>query len=817
MLIAFLMPYALMAQNVVLSGKVTDDQLQEPMAGASITLLGIGISTQTDNKGEFTFKNLKAGNYQLKITYIGYKTAKNAVTLTKSTQLSVRLQKSMQLADEVVVSAIRATANSATTFKNISKEDIERNNFGQDMPYLLNQTPSVVVASDAGAGVGYTSMRVRGSDATRINVTINGIPYNDAESHGSFWVNMPDIASSVNNMQLQRGVGTSTNGAGAFGASINIQTSALSDSAYAELNNAAGSYGTLKNTLKVGTGLINGKWAFDGRLSRVVSDGYIDRGSSDLKSYYVSGAYYGKKSILRAVTFSGQEKTYQSWNGIPEAKLKGSQADLLSHYNRNLGTLYNTVEDSLNLFNANPRTYNAFTYKNQTDNYNQDHYQLLYSKEINPELSFNGALHYTRGKGYYEEYKYGQDFTSYGMDSLFIGTDTVANTDLVRRRWLDNHFYGLTYSLNYRPSKIADFILGGAYNEYKGKHFGEVTWARYASQTENDYRYYDNDATKKDFNVFGKASINLNPLNLFADLQYRRIDYTFFGYDRNKNNVEQNAVLNFFNPKLGATYQLNGYNNLYASFAVAHKEPNRDDYTESTPDSRPKPERLNNLEIGYRHLKNNISAGANLYGMFYKDQLIVNGRINDVGGYIRENVDKSYRIGLELDGKWDINAKFSWALNASLSQHRIKEFHEFFDEYDANFDWIGQQENMHKNTDIAFSPSLIAGNEFTYRPMTGVDISLSSKYVSKQFLDNTSNDTRKLDAFFVNNIRLGYQLKALGLRNIGLGLQVNNIFNEKYESNGYTYGYLFKGDLVTENFYFPQAGTNFMFSLNVKF
>lgn len=815
--IALLMPIFSWAQNAVLQGRILDAVNKNPMIGAIIYLPEANLRTQTNDKGEFKFTRLKNDRYQLHISYIGFKPLKRSVVVNGETMADFGLEKSLLLADEVIVSATRASANSATTFKNISKEEIVKNNFGQDLPYLLNQTPSMVISSDAGAGVGYTSMRIRGSDGTRINVTINGIPYNDPESHGAFFVNLPDFASSVDNMQLQRGVGTSTNGAGAFGASLNIQTAVLNDSAYAEVNNSAGSFGTFKNTVKVGTGLINGKWTFDGRLSRITSDGFIDRGSSDLKSYYLSGAYYGKKSILRAVTFSGQEKTYQAWNGIPEAKLKGTQAELLDHYFRNKGDLYNTVEDSVNLFNSDPRKFNMFSYKNQTDNYIQNNHQLLYSKEINEQLNFNGALHYTKGAGYYEEYKYGEKFEDYGLDSLFIGTDTVANSDLVRRRWLDNHFYGLTYSLNYRPSNQLDFVLGGGYNEYRGEHFGEVIWSRYASQSENDYRYYENDATKKDFNVFGKITANLDKVSLFADLQYRRIDYTFLGFDRNRNNVEQNAVLNFFNPKVGLTYQLNDNHNAYASFAVANKEPNRNDFTESTPDSRPKAERLNNIEIGYRYLRSNVTAGLNLFGMFYKDQLILTGQINDVGSSIRSNVDQSYRIGVEFDSKWAVSPKFTWAINASLSDHKIKEFREFFNEYDAAFEPIGQQENVYRNTSIAFAPKFIAGNEFTYKFFKGFEAALISKYVSKQYLDNTSNENRKLDAFFTNDVRLTYQLKALGLRNLGLGLQVNNILNEKYENNGYTWGYIYDGNRVTENFYFPQAGTNFMFSLNVRF
>lgn len=811
------MPVLSWAQNAVLQGKILDAATKIPMAGATIYLPEANLKTQTNGDGEFKFTRLKNERYKLHISYVGFKPLERSVLVNGETKVDFSLEKSLLLADEVIVSATRAAANSATTFKNISKEDIQKNNFGQDLPFLLNQTPSIVVSSDAGAGVGYTSMRIRGSDASRVNVTINGIPYNDAESQGSFFVNLPDFASSVDNIQIQRGVGTSTNGAGAFGASLNIQTSTLSDSSYAEVNNSAGSYGTLKNTVKIGTGLINGKWTFDGRLSRVVSDGFIDRGSSDLKSYYLSGAYYGKKSILRAVTFSGEEKTYQAWNGIPEAKLKGTQAELMDHYNRNIGELYFTVQDSLNLFNSDPRKFNMFSYNNQTDNYKQNNYQLLYSKEINNQLSLNGALHYTKGAGYYEEYKYNKKFSDYGLNPIVIGTETIKKTDLIRRRWLDNHFYGLTYSLNYRPSKIVDLVLGGAYNEYKGEHFGEVTWARYASQSEIDYRYYDNDATKKDFNVFSKVTANFDKITLFGDLQYRRVDYTFVGKDHNKKDIEQNVVLNFFNPKVGFTYQVDELSNLYASYAVANKEPSRKDYTESSAISRPKAEQLHDVELGYRYLRSNVTAGLNVFGMFYKDQLILTGEINDVGSYIRSNVDKSYRIGAELDAKWQITPQFSWGVTASLSQHKIKEFHAFIDEYDANWTLIGQKEDIYKNTDIGFSPNFIAGNEFIYHPLKGFDIAFNSKYVSKQYLDNTSNETKRLDAFFVNDLRLGYQFKALGLRNIGLGLQVNNIFNEKYESNGYTYSTILDSNLITENFYFPQAGTNFMFSLNVRF
>ncbi len=780
---AVLLPGMLWAQ-LSLQGKIADQENNNALNGASITLGNLTV--QSTGAGLYRFNNLKAGNYQLKVSFVGYQSKTVAVSLSESKTLNVGLTKLQLLADEVVVNATRASENSATTFKNLSKEDIAKNNFGQDLPYLLDQTPGVVTFSDAGAGVGYTSMRIRGSDAARVNVTINGIPYNDSESQGSFWVNLPDFASSVDNIQIQRGVGTSTNGAGAFGGSLNIQTGKLRDSSYFELSNSAGSYNTLKNSLNIGTGLINGKFAFDGRLSRIVSDGYIDSASSDLKSYFASGAYYGKSSLLRLNVFSGKEKTYQAWNGIPESKLKTD------------------------------RRFNEFNYQDQTDNYQQDHYQLLYSKSFSDKLSANAALHYTKGRGYYEEFKKNQKFGTYGLDSLFIGTDTIAKTDLVRRRWLDNQFYGATYSLRYQPSTDLDFTLGGAYNEYAGDHYGEIIWAKFSSQRKIHDRYYEDDAFKSDFNVYGKANYQLDKLSLFADLQYRTIYYKFFGFDYNKNNITQDATLNFFNPKIGFTYIIDAQSNFYASYAIGNKEPNRKDYVNSTPQSRPKAERLNDVEIGYRIKSKWLNAGANIYLMNYKDQLVLTGQINDVGSYIRSNVDKSYRNGIELDATLSISPKISWALTSAFSQNKVKNFVEFIDEYVGD-DYVGQQVNDYSKTNIAFSPNYVGSSTIAYKPLQNFEIALLSKYVSKQYLDNTSNDARKLDAFFVNNLRLNYNFKLKGVKAIEVGLLANNIFNELYESNGYTFSGIYDGSLSTENYYFPQAETNFLLALNFKF
>lgn len=779
-LTAILLPALAFAQFSI-SGSVAEKNTPDALAGASIRLNNSFLSTQTNAEGNFNLKNIRPGTYSLTISYIGFKTTTQQVTVTGNLVLAIELEPESYLSDEVVVQSTRAPENSATTYRNISKEELEKNNLGQDLPFLLNQTPSVVVTSDAGAGVGYTGIRIRGSDPTRINMTINGIPYNESESQGTFLVNLPDFASSVDNIQIQRGVGTSTNGAGAFGGSLNVQTTTRRDSAYAELNNSAGSYQTLKNTVNVGTGLINERFSFDGRLSRIQSDGYIDRASSRLRSYFLSGAYYGKNSLLRANVFSGAEKTYQAWNGVPQ-------------------TLLNTN-----------RTFNGFNYENQTDNYTQDHYQLIYSRSFSPKISFNGALHYTYGRGYYEEYMEEDDLANYGISPVVIGENTVEQSNLIRRRWLDNDFYGLTYSLNYVPLKNLNFTLGGAYNEYSGDHFGEVIKGQYVPVELNQQRYYNGNGFKTDFNIYGKASYQLGKTSLFADMQYRRIDYRITGTDKNRNILGQTDLLNFFNPKVGVSYQANERNNLYASFAMANKEPNRDDYINSTPATRPQSENLQNIEAGYRTGGQRFNAGINGYYMDYKDQQVLTGKVNDVGEYIRQNVSNSYRLGIEVDGKIQLADQFYWATTAALSKNKIKTFTEFVDDYDNG----GQIATNYDDTDIAFSPSFIGSSELNLKPFENAEIALLSKYVGRQYMDNTTNSSRKLDAFFVNDVRLGYTTSFKNIRKVGLVLLVNNVFGELYETNGYTFSYVADGGFATENFYYPQATRNFLISLSL--
>ncbi len=774
-------PVFLRAQFVI-TGKITDLNRQ-PLAGATVSINT--SSTQTNALGYYSLSNIKAGNYILRVSFVGYGSGEKQIRLSQNEIIDITLKLANLVTDEVIVKSTRAQKNSPTTFRNVSSAELEKNNLGQDLPYLLNQTPSVVVSSDAGNGVGYTGIRIRGSDATRINVTLNGIPLNDAESQGSFFVNLPDFASSVDNIQIQRGVGTSTNGAGAFGASLNIQTTTRRDSAYAELNNTFGSYDTRKHTVNLGTGLINNQFSFDGRLSQIKSDGYIDRASSNLKSYFITGAFYGRSDLVRANVFSGTEKTYQAWNGVAEELLKTD------------------------------RRHNDFTYDNQTDNYQQDHYQLFYTHTFSDQFTANTALHYTYGRGYYEEYKTNENLADYKITPVTVGDSVTAGSDLVRRLWLDNDFYGATYSFNYTPSTAFNFSLGGAYNEYKGRHFDEVIWARFANYDASSslrHRYNENDAFKSDFNIYGKANYTIKKLSLYADLQYRKVHYSFLGFNRQKQNVQQQADLNFFNPKAGLTYLINEKSNAYASIAVGNKEPNRNDYIESTPDSRPKPENLKDIEAGYRFTSNKLFVGINGYAMLYKNQLVLTGELNDVGAQTRSNVADSYRAGVELEARREITNKLSWAGTATYSRNKIRRFTEFI------YDETGNATKFeYKNTDISFSPNLIASSEIEYSFLKNAGIALLSKYVSKQYLDNRSDNDHVISSFFVNDVRVRYSTSIKGIKSIGLNLIVNNVFSTLYENNGYTYGYIDRGQVQRFDGYYPQATRNFLAALSLKF
>ena len=811
--VLFALPVVAMSQYAV-SGKVFRKDSKETIPGATVSIAGTYAAALTKSDGSFEFENVKKGKCVLVASYAGFQTVTDTLMVDKLTKVELELAENTVLMDEVVVSSTRVDEKSAMAYSNVSKADIAEQNVGQDLPYLLNQLTSVVTTSDAGAGVGYTGIRIRGSDATRVNVTINGIPVNDAESQGTYWVDLPDIASSIDNMQVQRGAGTSTNGAGAFGGSLNIQTTKLNPKAYGEVNSSYGSFSTLKNTVNVGSGLINDKFAFDARLSKVNSNGFINRATSDLKSYYLSGAYYGKKTIIKFITFSGVEETYQAWNGVPESRLNGDVQGMNEYISRNSLD----AEDATNLLNSDSRTYNMFTYKNQVDHYKQDYYQLHFSHEFNREWNANIALHYTKGKGYYEEYRKADAFSNYGLDNVIVGTDTITTTNLVRRRWLDNDFYGTTFSLNYNNNKKFAATLGGAWNQYKGLHYGEIIWAQYASNGVLQNNYYNDTALKTDFNMFVKANYLAGErVNLYADIQYRTVGYSFLGYDSNLKNVQQSDMLAYVNPKFGINFNINDKASIYASYSIAHKEPSRDDYTQSTPQSRPQAERLRDIEIGYKHKLKKIMWSLNYYAMKYNNQLVLTGQVNDVGAYTRTNVPNSYRQGLEAELGIKIFKQLTWNVNATYSENKVEQFNEFMDEYDEVYNYIGQRQNTYAKTDIAFSPDLIAGSTLVLEPVRNLKLSFISKYVGKQFLDNTSDEARKLNAYFVNDFRINYTVKTRLLREIGFTLSVNNLFSEKYESNGYTYSYVYAGKPIAENFYFPQAGLNFMSGITLKF
>jgi len=709
--------------------------------------------------------------------------------------------------DEVSVNALRANAKTPIAYTNLSKLEIEKSNLGQDLPFLISLTPSVVTTSDAGAGVGYTGFRIRGTDPSRINVTINGIPLNDSESQGVWWVNMPDFASSLDNIQIQRGVGTSTNGAAAFGASVNLKTMGLNKKAYTITNNSLGSYNTLKNNIEFGSGLISNKFTFDTRLSRITSDGYIDRASSNLKSLYLQGVYFGRESVLKAIIFTGHEITYQAWNGVP-----------LRYLDTN-------------------RTFNSYTYENEVDNYNQTHYQLHYSKQLKTNTNMNLSGHYTHGEGYYEQEKLGEYLIDYNLSNIIIGYDTITSTDLIRRKWLNNDFGGITYSLNHKKDNL-NLIFGGAYNEYSGQHYGSIVWSQYTSNSLDDpndtasnynHEYYRNIASKYDNNMFIKTNYQAtDATSIFLDFQLRSIKYEFNGNDVDGGLSNQKVTLVFFNPKFGLTHKINDEQLFYGSFAIANKEPNRSDYVESSPNSRPLYETLYDTEIGFRYKSKNLTFNTNLYLMNYENQLIKTGELNDVGYFTSNNVKSSYRRGVEIEGRCLLTKKLSWAANITLSKNKLDTMTQFIDNWDTG----GQEEILHQNTDLAFSPDIIWSSKFLYNYNDNISLGFISKYVGKQYIDNTSSDGRNLDDYLTSNLQLDYNFKSKIFKTIKMSVLINNIFDNEYISNAWLYRFISEGfdpresdHYITKGVdnrfnmagYFPQATRNYLFGLTLEF
>jgi len=694
--------------------------------------------------------------------------------------------------DEVLVKSVRVEADSPITHSNLDKEDLEKRNLGQDIPYMLNYLPSVVTTSDAGAGVGYTYIRVRGSDASRVNVTLNGIPFNDSESQGTFWVNLPDFTSSVQNLQLQRGVGTSTNGSGAFGASLNLLTDEVSNQAYGEISNSFGSYNTWKHNVKFSTGLLSDHFEIAGRLSKIESDGYLDRASSDLKSYFLQGSFVDENTLIKALAFGGREITYQAWNGLEDLeKLENDRT-------YNISGMYEDEDGNIQF------------YDNEVDNYGQDHYQLFWNERFNNNWSSNISVNYTKGQGYFEQYKEDEDFETYGFEQIEIGGDTINTTDLIRRRWLDNDFYAANANVNYKDNTI-DVSAGAFYSFYDGDHYGEVIWARYASQSEIRDRYYEGNGKKNEFTVFSKATYRINDQwSVFGDLQGRFLNYETSGITSDLVPLEVNESYSFFNPKAGATFKLNSANQFYLSYGKAHREPSRNDFEQDITTA----EKLDDFELGWRFASEKAKINTNIYYMNYTDQLVLTGELNDVGSPLRTSSGKSYRLGLEIDADIQLLDKLKIRPNIALSTNKNQDFITSRN---------GELVNLGE-TDISFSPSIVAGNLLEFSPIKSLQLGFLSKFVGEQYMANIDSERSKLDSYFINDLNIVYTLKNVPfVREIVLSGLVNNIFNVEYISNGYFYTYdddfSDPGVITTVEGagYYPQATINFLMGATVKF
>ena len=764
------------SQTFSITGKVSDENNQ-PLASASVLITKLKKGTSTDFNGNYQL-NVSNGSYNVQVRFIGYKTISKSITIANQNEvLNFSLQTDNNVLDEVLVSAVRVKANSPVTHSNLDKKEIAKRNLGQDIPMLLNYLPSVVSSSDAGAGIGYTYINVRGSNAERVNVTINGIPYNDAESQGTFWVNMGDFASSTQSLQLQRGVGTSTNGTAAFGASLNILTDAVSEKSFAEVSNSFGSFNTKKHTVKFSTGKINDHIEISGRLSKIYSDGYIDRASTDLKSYFLQGAYVDDNTLIKVLTFGGKERTYQAWAGIDAAQL---EAD---------------------------RRQNPYTYENEVDNYDQNHYQLHWNEKINENWSTNIGLNYTKGQGYFEQYKDNRDAADY--NNLIVD-----GTDVIVRRWLDNKFYVANFNATYKKDDV-EIISGFSYSDYKNDHFGEVIWGEdLAPTTKIRDRYYESNSKKKDFSMFSKATFNLSENWIaYADLQFRNVNYQTKGLTSDRDPINVNETYNFFNPKFGATYKINQNQHAYFSFAVANKEPNRNDFEGGISTH----ENLHDYELGWRLKNERLTLNTNVYYMKYTNQLVLTGAIDNVGAPIRATSGKSYRLGLEIDANIKLSKKFDLRPNVALSENRNTDF---ISSINGNLTDLGK-------TDISFSPSVIAGNALVFNASENLQFSFLSKYVGKQLMSNlnsvvSSNDV--LDSYFTSDLNFTYVVKPKNIFSeiVFTGL-INNIFDKEFVDRGYYYTYDDTWSSPTQTTtldgagYYPQATRNFLVGVTLKF
>lgn len=753
-------------------GRVSDRQ-GRPLPRATILVLPDSTVLVTDDLGRFQLPVTTTGRGELVVTYVGYAAARSIYDLQSGRLPDIRLEEASYTFDAVELIGTWARSSAPVTYTSLDRTEIEKNNMGQDVPYILQWTPSAVVSSDAGTGIGYTGMRIRGTDPTRINVTINGVPLNDAESQGVFWVDLPDFASSARQIQIQRGAGSSTNGAGAFGATINLSTLNVEDKAHASAGLTAGSFGTRRAWMQAGTGLIDGRFILDGRFSKISSEGYIDRASADLDSWFASGAWIGSDQILRLNVFSGNERTYQAWNGVPAQYID---------------------DPVLRRFNTAGLRSDGSAYPDEVDQYRQTHYQLIHQWNPAPDLYTNLTAHYTRGIGYFEQFRELDSLHYYDLMPVALGDSTLTVSDLVRRRWLDNHFYGLIGSVDKDWNAGASRVtVGGGYNRYLGDHYGEVIWARYASNGEKDHRYYFNAANKTDFNIYTRYLQRLGASwNVYLDLQYRTVGYHYEGDNNDDRFFSGDAQYHFFNPRAGLSLDLSTASQLYLSLAAIGREPNRDDFINSAANQVPRPEYLYNPELGWRRRWTNATIQANAYLMYYRDQLAVTGAINDVGEYNRVNIPESYRAGVEIEAAWRWKG-FHAGTALTFSTNKVVAFTEYIDDWDEGV----QLGIAHRNTDLALSPSVIGNLElgYTLRDLRvgnwtlTPELSLLTKYVGRQYLDNTSNPHTALDPYTYSDLRLRIPVQVAGGSGLVVSFWINNLFDSQYVSNGWAYRY----------------------------
>jgi iron complex outermembrane receptor protein len=805
----------LVSGQINLRGKVTNTR-GEALEFAVVFLEGSQWAAATDQYGNYVISGITAGNYKVKVTHTTYQTFQDSISFTNQDVVrNFVMPVFIYELQSLQIVANKMTQKDPFRFSVLNSDNIPDKNTGTDLPTLIQNTASVLVTSDAGNGIGYSSLSIRGSDQTRINVNINGVPVNDAESQNVFWVNMPDLSSSTQSIQIQRGVGASTNGPGAFGGSVLLDTKSFHQNPYINLSGSLGSFMSSKGSIALGTGLMNDRYYVEGRYSHIQSDGYIDRAESKLSGIFFTAGRITEKSSLRFQMVFGKEITYQAWNGVPESKVFGNEEDLRQHYDRNLGSIYKSRQDSVNLFSSD-RRYNYYTYENQVDNYRQSQAQLSYNREINKNISFQTTGFYTFGTGYFEQFRYDDPLEDYGFTGVTdMNGNEILSGDLARRRWLRNHFYGILTDIKGSFHKRHQWQAGVFISKYDGQHFGEIVKTWFDTDSPILSKYYDNNGLKKDASVYVRYSGNIGQnIQLYGDVQLRGVDYSINGLldDRQISDLKNTYL--FFNPKAGFTMQLGKKNELIASWAVAHREPARSDFTDHIGVvSIPKPERMFNYEVAFRRRTKSIQIQTGIYFMDYRNQLVLNGNLNDVGAPLRINVPKSYRLGWETEASIQVNKVWELNGNVTLSRNRILDFKEVIYDYTNGFDIVVK---ALRNTPISYSPAVITSLEFIYKPIKNLSVSWTGKYVSQQFLDNTGKRDRIIPDFHIHALRASYVMKPKFCKELTFNLLIQNLFNRKYVNSGYTYSYIYEQP-VTENFYFPQAGIHGFGGFEVKF